>query len=121
MMKRIVIAFAGFLVLAPLGWPQEDSPLERYRNLKFPAKPENFDKGWQDRVALEYEVVNDADLNALRSALKDRDPFVRAIAARALGIRMDNASADALADLVKADPDPMVRSRAVESLGFLKL
>lgn len=120
-MKRTVIAFAGLLVLAPAGWPQEVSPLERYRNLQFPAKAANFDKGWQDRVALEYEVVNDADLNALRSALKDRDPFVRAIAARALGIRKDRGSADTLADLVKTDPDHMVRIRAVESLGFLKM
>jgi hypothetical protein len=109
------------LDLGSAGWPQEDSPLERYRKLKFPAKAENFDKGWQDRVALEYEIVNDADLNALRSALKDRDRFVRAIAARALGIRMDKTSADALGDLVKTDPEVMVRIRAVESLGFLRM
>jgi hypothetical protein len=121
MMKNTVVAFAGLLVLAGMAWPQEGSPLERYRNVQFPATAENFDKGWKDRVVLEYEIVNNADLHALRNALKDRDPFVRAMAARALGIRSDKASADTLADLVKSDPEPMVRARAVESLGYLKM
>ncbi|HKB39549.1 MAG TPA: HEAT repeat domain-containing protein, partial [Gemmataceae bacterium] len=49
------------------------------------------------------------------------DPFVRSIAARALGIRADKASAEMLADLVKSDPEYMVRARAVESLGLLKM
>src|SRR5262249_18448124 len=52
---------------------------------------------------------------------KDKDPFVRSLAARALGIRADEASADALAELVKSDPEYMVRIRAVESLGYLKM
>src|SRR5262249_2992832 len=51
----------------------------------------------------------------------DRDPFVRAIAARALGIRADKQSADALAALATSDPEHMVRARAVESLGLLKM
>src|SRR5262249_50706648 len=84
-------------------------------------KEENFAKAWQERVALEYEVINAADLKALRSALKDEDPFVRAIATRALGIRGDKDSADALAERVKADKEYFVRLRAVESLGYLKM
>jgi HEAT repeat protein len=47
----------------------------------------------------------------LRPALKDEDPFVRAIAARALGILGDKDSADALAELVKADKEYLVRIR----------
>ena len=108
-------------LLAPGGWAQDElSPLEKYRALKFPAKPENFDKGWEDRVALEFEIVNSADLASLRSALLDPDPFVRSIAARALGIRSDQASADTLARLAQDDPEPGVRIRAIEALGFLK-
>src|SRR5262249_25239555 len=55
------------------------------------------------------------------TALKDRDPFVRAIAARALGILGDKDSAEALAELVKTDKEYLVRLRAGESLGYLKL
>ena len=39
---------------------------------------------------------------------------MRAIAARALGILGDSDSADALAELVKADKEYLVRIRAVE-------
>ena len=117
---RMTIALAGFLFLSYTGWTQPTSALENYRQLQFPAKAENFAQGWQERVALEYEIINAADLKALRIALKDQDPFVRAIAARALGILGDKDSADALAELVKADKEYLVRIRAVESLGYLK-
>jgi HEAT repeats len=119
-MHRMTIALAGLLLLPHAGWTQQASPLEKYRRLQFPPKDENFAKGWQERVALEYEIINAADLKALRVALKDEDPFVRAIAARALGILGDKDSADALAELVKADTEYLVRIRAVESLGYLK-
>jgi hypothetical protein len=82
---------------------------------------ENFNKGWEERVLVEFEIVNSADIGVLRAGLKDRDPFVRSIAARAIGIRGDKASADALVELIKTDPEPMVRARAVESLGLLKV
>src|SRR5262245_32041444 len=114
-MNRLILALAGPLLLPHAGWAQPTSPLERYRRLEYPPKDENFAKGWQERVALEYEIINAADLKALRSALKDEDPFVRAIAARALGIRGDKDSADALAELVKADEAYLVRVGAVES------
>ena len=125
-MKSVVLAWAGLLVLAPAGWAQQapspsPSPLESYRKLQFPPKEANFSNGWQERVALEYDVINLAELAALRAALKDKDPFVRSLAARALGIRADKDSADALADLAKTDPEYMVRVRAVESLGYLKM
>jgi hypothetical protein len=82
---------------------------------------ENFNKGWEERVLVEFEIINAADLGALRAGLKDRDPFVRSIAARALGIRGDKSSAEALSDLAKSDSECMVRVRAVESLGLLKM
>jgi hypothetical protein len=114
------MALAGLLLLPHASWAQPTSPLEKYRRLEYPPKDENFAKGWQERVALEYEIINAADLKTLRSALKDEDPFVRAIAARALGILGDKVSADALAELVKGDKEYFVRLRAVESLGYLK-
>lgn len=43
------------------------------------------------------------------------------MAARALGILADRDSADILVELVKSDPSYLVRIRAVESLGFLKM
>jgi hypothetical protein len=119
-MKRMLFLFA-LLILPSVGWTQTISPLEKYRNLEFPAKDENFGKGWQQRVVLEYEIINAADLKALRIALGDQDPFVRAIAARSLGILGDKDSADPLAELVKSDTEYLVRIRAVESLGYLKL
>ncbi|MCI0685360.1 MAG: HEAT repeat domain-containing protein [Gemmataceae bacterium] len=112
---------AGFVAAAVTGWAQPPSPLEKYRTLEFPPVVENFDKGWKDRVALEYEIINAADLKSLRAALKDDNAFVRSMAARALGILGDKASADALADLVQSDPEYMVRIRAVDALGFLKM
>ena len=120
-MNRMIMTLAGLLLMPYAGWTQPASPLEKYRNLEYPPKDENFAKGWQERVALEYEIINTADLKDLRIALKDKDPFVRAIAARALGILGDKDSADALAELVKADKEYWVRIRAVESLGYLKM
>jgi len=117
----MIIALAGLFLLPCAGLSQPTSPIERYRKLEFPPKDENFANGWQERVALEYEIINTADLKALRLALKDEDPFVRAITARALGVLGDKDSADALAELVKADKEYLVRIRAVESLGYLKM
>jgi hypothetical protein len=121
MFRQWILVWAGLFLLPPAGWAQAPlPPLERYRGLEFPSTPENFDRGWEERVLLESEVVNGADLESLRAALGDKDPFVRSIAARALGIRGDRASADRLAALLENDAEPMVRMRAVESLGFLR-
>jgi hypothetical protein len=97
------------------------SPLENYRRLEFPPKEANFDQGWEDRVMADYCVINSADLHDLRTALKDGDPFVRAIAAYALGVRGDEASSDALVELITNDKEPLVRIRAVEALALLKM
>ena len=106
-MNRWIIALAGLLLLPHAGRAQPTSPLEKYRRLEYPPKDENFAKGWQERVALEYEIINAADRKALRNALGDKDPFVRAVAARALGIL--------------GDKEYFVRLLAVESLGYLKV
>lgn len=125
-MKLLAILLL-FSVVIPPTWAQESSALERYRNLKYPAEPAKsgssfaaFESGWQERVALEFEIVNDAKLEELRAALKDKDKFVRAMAARVLGIRGDKKSVDALAEMAQKDPEYIVRTRAVESLGLLK-
>ena len=120
-MKRTVLT-ACLLLVAPTSRSAEPlSPIESYRKLEYPPKDENFEKGWKDRVAADYDVINSADLKSLRAALKDGDPFVRAIAAYALGVRSDKTSADALAELVKTDKEYVVRIRAVEALALLKM
>lgn len=97
------------------------SPIEKYRRLEFPPKEKNFEEGWKERVVADYEVINSADLPSLRAALKDGDPYVRAIAAYALGVRSDKDSADAIAELVKNDKEYVVRIRGVEALALLKM
>jgi len=117
---RQIAAMAGLLVLALRGWAGE--PIENYRKLEFPPSGgENFEKGWKERVLADYAVINDADLKSLRAALGDGNPFVRAIAAYALGVRGDKTSADALAELVKNDKEYVVRIRALEALAMLKM
>ena len=97
------------------------TPLERYRNLDHPpVTEESFDAGWQQRVRLEFEVVNSVPVAELRVALSDKTGFIRAIAARTLGIRGDRKSIETLAKLAISDPDSFVRTRAVEALGLLK-
>src|SRR4051812_1358245 len=105
----LVSMLAGLLIVSSPGRAEPPSPLEKYRNLKHRPTRENANKGWQERVLVEFDIINSADLGALRAGLKDRDPFVRSIAARALGIRGDKASAETLAELVKTDPEHMVR------------
>src|SRR5215510_6705421 len=123
-MRRVVLLFVSVTLFpqAPASRSAEPlSPIESYRKLEFPPSDENFEKGWKDRVAADYDVINSADLTSLRAALKDGDPFVRAIAAYALGVRRDKTSADALAELVKNDKEYVVRIRAVEALALLKM
>src|SRR5262245_20382403 len=67
-MNRMILVLAGLVLLPSAGWTQPTAPLEKYRKLQFPPRDENFAKGWQDRVVLEYEIINAADLKALRSA-----------------------------------------------------
>jgi hypothetical protein len=121
-MQRTILIIACLLLPAPASRSAEPpSPIENYRRLEFPPSDENFERGWKDRVVADYDVINSAELPALRAALKDGDPFVRAIAAHALGVRKDKASADALAELVKNDKEYVVRIRAVEALALLKM
>jgi hypothetical protein len=120
---RLALVVVG-LLLAPAIVRAEppSSPLERFRKLEFSPAEENFYKeGWQQRVAAEIDVINHAELGDLRTALKDENPLVRSMATRALGIRGDKQSADAIAELAKSDPEHIVRIRAVEALALLKL
>lgn len=123
-MTRTILGLITLLGLLPIARAEQPlSAIAKYGNLNFPVVENMFDgmdDGWRDRVALEFEIMNDADLKSLRAALKHEKPFARAMAARALGILADRDSAGALAELVKSDPSFLVRIRAVESLGFLK-
>jgi HEAT repeat protein len=113
---------ASFLLLTTASQSAEPlSPIEKYRRLEFPPKEKNFEEGWKERVEADYDVINSAGLTSLRAALKDADPYVRAIAAYALGVRSDKDSADAIAELVKNDKEYVVRIRAVEALALLKM
>jgi len=119
---RTVLILASLLLQASISRSAEPpSPIERYRKLEFLPDEKNFEKGWKDRVTADYDVINSADLKSLRAALKDDNPFVRAIAAYALGVRNDRTSADALAELVKNDKEYVVRIRSVEALALLKM
>jgi hypothetical protein len=120
-MKRTILIACSLLLASTGRSAAQLSPIEKYRRLEFPPKEEHFEEGWKDRVAADYDVINSADLSSLRAALKDGDPFVRAIAAYALGVRSDRNSADALSELVKNDKEYVVRIRAVEALAFLKM
>lgn len=123
-MKRTVLIMACLLLpvcASRSAEPLSSAPIEKYRRLEFPPRDENFDKGWKERVVADYGVINSADLASLRAALKDNDPFVRAIAAYALGVRNDKDSADAIAELVKSDKEYVVRIRAIEALALLKM
>jgi len=116
----------SIVVLSLLGLPtaisaEEASPIERCRAMDFSLAGDKFDAPWKARVALEFEFVNQVDLPTLRAALVDKNLFVRAMAARALGIRGDQNSADTIAKLALSDPEYLVRVRAVEALGLLKL
>lgn len=119
---RTVLIFACLLFPTAAGWGAEPpSPIDKYRQLEFPGNDKNFETGWKDRVVAQFDVINSADLTSLRAALKDGDPFVRAVAAYALGVRKDTDSAEALAELARNDNEYVVRIRAIESLALLKM
>ena len=71
-MNRITV-LTCLLVLASQNQAQDkpSSAIEHYRKLEFPPKDENFEKGWKDRVAADYDVINSADLTSLRAALEE--------------------------------------------------
>src|SRR5262245_30220811 len=71
-MRRTVLTACLLLVAATSRSAEPPSPIERYRKLEFPPNDENFDKGWKDRVAADYDVINSADLTSLRA---DLPPF----------------------------------------------
>ena len=99
MMKRVFVGLILLAVLLPAVRAQEPkSAIAKYGKLSFPESTggldwKEFDKGWKDRVAIESEIINDADLKSLRAALKYDNPMVRSMAARALGILADRAEA----------------------------
>lgn len=116
----LLLAWMGVAAAPSGGADVAPSALERYRNLELKPVYENFDKGWQERVELEFEMVNHPNLPELRKGLKDPDPYVRSISAKVLGFLADRESIDVLAVMAAKDPEYHVRIRAIEALGFLK-
>jgi HEAT repeat protein len=56
----------------------------------------------------------------LLGALNDKEPSVRAGAARTLGVLRSTEAVSALLPLLKGDADPVVRRSAASSLGFIR-
>jgi peptidylprolyl isomerase len=106
--SAVVLLFAGLATAAPAG---------AQMGLQQPRGPRPPD-GLLDRPDLQRlvdaQTARDGEL--LVSALKDRDPVVRARAAFALASVQDQAAVPALLDVL-ADPDPRVRADAAFALG----
>src|SRR5262245_6320420 len=60
--RVIAVALSAGLLGVPSSRAQPPAPLEKYRNMKYRPTMENFDKGWKERVLVEFEIVNSADL-----------------------------------------------------------
>lgn len=91
-----------------------------FRKLDLAEKKGKFDDACKTRVELEFKIIQAGKPEPLRTALKDANRDVRALAARSLGILGDKASAAAIAELAKSDPDALVRCMALQALGWLK-
>jgi hypothetical protein len=115
---RIALVVPMIWLIGPA--QQGASLVEEYRKLEFPKNPHGRQLGWENRVALESRIIRTADLASLRVALNEENPFVRSMAARALGILGDKTSVQTLSSLVRNDHESSVRAAAVEALGWLK-
>ena len=86
--------------------------------LKMLREERDIEHRWSVMWALS-EAWGDEVVDALIKALKDKDPYVRRRAARALGEIGDKRATDALIAAL-GDPAFEVRSSAIEALAFLK-
>ena len=97
--------------------------LDEFRNIPWGEhlKPERGDPprdGWQKRLETEwvFGALDDEYVPALEALLKDRERFVRALAARSLGVMASRSSTPVLIDAVNAERDPITRYTMVEAL-----
>jgi HEAT repeat protein len=79
--------------------------LDEYRRADFGDKESwpALDDAYRNRIALEFEIIREGRIEALREAARDPDRYVRAFAVAALGILGDRASEEAIAKLIE-DP-----------------
>jgi peroxiredoxin len=84
-----------------------------------PSRPDPAPDGWQQRVKTESALaaLDARDAPALEALLLDADRFVRAQAARALGLTSGPGSTPALAAALAAEKDKLARIALIEALG----
>jgi peroxiredoxin len=84
-----------------------------------PERPDPAPDGWQARLAAEWALasLDAATAPALLPLLADEDRFVRAIAAKAVGIARPAGATEALAKALAAEKDKGARIALVEALG----
>ena len=84
-----------------------------------PQRPDPAPEVWKARVRAEWELgaLDPAHRVTLEALLADEDRFVRALAARSLGVLGDEASSPALVEALVQERDKGTRIALVEALG----
>ncbi len=128
LVPRVVLVVAAFAVTA-LAADEAKLPaavaesLEAFRRVPWgdrckPVRADPAPEGWQQRVKTEAALASlDArDAAALEALLADPDRFVRAVAARALGLVADTKSAPRLVAALAVEKDKLARIAMIEAL-----
>jgi peroxiredoxin len=127
---RHLVAAAAFAAVAfaadaaPALPPAAAVSLDAFRAVPWddrckPLRADPAPDGWQQRVKTEAVLASleSKDAPALEALLGDSDRFVRAVAARALGLTSGSKSAPALAAALAAEQDKLARISMIEALG----
>jgi len=120
---RIGTLLLGFALCSCSTPPPPRNLLDEYRRADFGDKGSwpALDDAYRNRIALEFEIIREGRIEALREAARDPDRYVRAFAVAALGILGDRASEAAIAKLIEdPDVDSMVGGAALQAFGWLK-
>ena len=139
--SRTILALTVFAATALGGPPESAAPsaqpvvaaklpqaaseaLEGFRKVPWgdrckPVRGDPAPDGWQERVKTEAALaaLDVKDWPSLQALLADPDRFVRAVAARALGLSGHMSNTAALAAALAVEKDKLVRVALVEALG----
>lgn len=117
------LAVTALAADAPKLPPAAAESLEAFRKVPWadrckPVRADPAPDGWQQRVKTEAALASlDArDAGALEALLADPDRFVRAVAARGLGLVGDTKSAAPLASALAAEKDKLARIEMIQAL-----